>query len=294
MTAPALSVVIPAWNRARTIRAAIESVLSQEVADVEVIVVDDGSDDGTAAAARGVGDARVRVLEQGRNGGAAAARNAGVAEARAPWIAFQDSDDRWLPGKLAAQMARLAEPRGWIACYCGMALVGAGPGGRTRLSYIPDPRHATVEGDLAAALLMTSLISTQTLVASKDALEAVGGFDESLPALEDWDLAIRLARHGPIAFVDKPLVLQSFSENSITRNSRRLVEARALIFQKHRASLAEHPQALARNARVLAGGWRDLGEPRKARAVLADATAALPFDPGLRLAALSLRLPRRR
>ena len=94
---PPVSVVIPAYNRAATIGAAIDSVLRQTWEDFELVVVDDGSTDGTLAAARAVTDPRLRVVAAPHNLGAAGARNLGVAEARGTWIAFQDSDDEWLP-----------------------------------------------------------------------------------------------------------------------------------------------------------------------------------------------------
>ena len=108
---PPVSVVIPAYNRAATIGAAIESVLRQTWEDFELVVVDDGSTDGTLEAARRIADPRLRVVAAPHNMGAAGARNLGVAEARGTWIAFQDSDDEWLPEKLAKQMARLAARR---------------------------------------------------------------------------------------------------------------------------------------------------------------------------------------
>src|SRR5262245_12992873 len=105
---PAVSVVLPAYNRAGSIGGAIPSVLRQTWADFELIVIDDGSEDGTLEAAAGIRDPRLRLIAGQSNRGAAAARNRGAAVARADWIAFQDSDDEWLPEKLEKQMARLA------------------------------------------------------------------------------------------------------------------------------------------------------------------------------------------
>ena len=211
---PTVSVVLPAFNRVASIGDAIDSVLRQTWADFELIVVDDGSTDGTRAAAEAIEDPRLRVLSTGDNRGPSGARNAGVAAARGTWVAFQDSDDSWLPEKLARQMARLTEPGAdWVAAYCGMAIVGnviKTGRGRVRVRYIPNPEIEDVEGDIHLRLLRSSLVSTQMLVARRDALQAIGGFDEALFALEDWDLALRLSRQGPFAFVDEPLVMQRF------------------------------------------------------------------------------------
>ena len=125
--APPVSVVIPAYNRVDSIRVAVESVLRQSWTDFELLVVDDGSTDGTREAVRAIPDPRLRLIETPRNMGASAARNLGIEEARGDWVAFQDSDDEWLPLKLEKQMARLQAPGApaYVAVYCGMIVLGS-------------------------------------------------------------------------------------------------------------------------------------------------------------------------
>lgn len=299
---PALSVVIPAYNRAASIVAAIESVLRQSFGDFELVVVDDGSADGTAAAAEAVADPRLRVVRLGANRGAAAARNAGVAEARGAWIAFQDSDDEWLPEKLARQLDRLAARPDAIAAYCGLLTVGAldapeasdstggatghATGHRTRVLYTPPPETGLVEGRIQPTLLERNVVSTQTLVVRRDVFLGLGGFDESLPAMEDWEFAIRLAGAGEIAFVDAPLVHQRFSANSLTRNLAKQLRAHAMILEKSKALYAGRPGLLARQYYILAGDSRRAGDLAAARAWLAAARRTRPGDP--RTLAMSL------
>jgi glycosyltransferase involved in cell wall biosynthesis len=122
----AVSVVIPAWNRADRIEGAILSALEQEPKPLEIIVVDDGSTDGTDAGRLVALDARVRVIRHDANRGAAEARNTGVAAARGDWIAFLDSDDRWLPGKLARQLAQVAGAGEHRLFACGNVLLEGG------------------------------------------------------------------------------------------------------------------------------------------------------------------------
>ena len=297
--APAVSVVIPAYNRVTSIRAAIDSVLRQTWQDFELIVVDDGSSDGTQDAIRAIDDPRLRLIETPHNMGASAARNLGIAAARADWVAFQDSDDEWMPLKLERQMARLLAPgANFIAAYCGMLILGEpnetpGAGGRLQVRYFPDAGETRLEGDLLASLLRSSLISTQTLVARRDRLDEVGGFDPEMRSLIDWDCVLRLAPLGPIAFVDEPLALQRFSSNSITRDRARRLISQIRIAEKHAAALARHPEIHARHHYVIAGGHRLAGDLPAARAALARARALQPANPrywamSLGLAALSL------
>jgi glycosyltransferase involved in cell wall biosynthesis len=298
--APQVSIILPAYNRAQSIVAAAESVLRQTFEDFELIIVDDGSVDGTAQIAQQITDPRVRVLVLPENVGVSAARNRGIAEARAEWIAFQDSDDEWLPEKLAMQMVRLNEPgSNWVGAYCGMAIIGGNAisegkphvsGARTRVMYLPRPRVTHVEGDISRSLLETSLISTQMLVTRLDKLTAVGGFDENLAALVDWDLVLRLSDHGPFAFVDEPLVLQRFSDNSITGDLNRRTVARAQILKKHHDRMARYPDIFAQQLCVLAGEQRRVGNLQAARATMTRAVKLKPLRLDLWTRLLYLRL----
>ena len=145
--------------------------------------------------------------------------------------------------------------------------------------------------------MRASLISTQTLVARRDRLTEIGGFDPDLRALIDWDCVLRLAPLGPIAFVDEPLVLQRFSANSITRDRARKLAAQIRVAEKHAGLLASRPAVHARHHYVIAGGQRQAGDLAGARASLARARALDPGNPrywamSLGVAALALA-PRR-
>jgi glycosyltransferase involved in cell wall biosynthesis len=287
---PTVSVVIPAYNRAGSIRMAVDSILRQTYSDFELIVVDDGSTDGTMLEVSGIADKRLRCLTLPANMGVSAARNAGIRAARGTWVAFQDSDDEWLPRKLEKQMARLSQTQNDpVGCYCGMCIVGTFPGKdrgqspgsemRKSIRYIPEGTLFVVEGDLRKALLRHSLASTQTLVVRRDALLQIDGFDEALPALVDWDCVIRLAELGPFAFVDEPLVLQYFSDNSITRSRQKRAAARARIIEKHHGLFSAHPEILAHHHVSIAGELRRLGDLAEARKSLGQARRFRPFDP---------------
>jgi glycosyltransferase involved in cell wall biosynthesis len=281
---PPVSVVIPAYNRAATIGAAIESVLRQTWTDFELVVVDDGSTDGTLEAAAAVRDPRLRLVANPTNTGAAGARNAGVAQARGTWIAFQDSDDEWLPLKLEKQMARLAANPAFVGAYCGLLTIGRldpRPGERTHLRYVPHASMPVTEGDILAPLLERNMISTQTLVVRRDVFLELGGFDESTTPIEDWDFVLRLAHRGPIAFVDEPLVHQRFSPNSITRWAKRRRESQARMVEKNMPLFATRPHQLARQYYVLAGDSRKAGDLAAARRFIRRARQTEPGNPRL-------------
>ncbi|HEX2219826.1 MAG TPA: glycosyltransferase family 2 protein [Gemmatimonadales bacterium] len=299
-TDPTVSVVIPAYNRAATIRAAAESVLRQTWTDFELLIIDDCSTDSTFEEAKALDDPRIRLLRNARNRGAGGTRNAGIAAARGRWIAFQDSDDEWLPRKLEKQMARLLAPGANLpAAYCGMLVIGTirdrldGAGGRPAIRYIPRPEIASVEGDLLPTLIRGNVVSTQTLVVRRDVIQALGGFDESFRALEDRELAIRLAQAGPIACVDEPLVLQRFSPNSLTRDLALQAEAKTRMVEKHLETMRRYPDQLAGFYYSIAYDHRLAGNVPAARAMLARARAIRPFEPRFWLMEARLLVPPR-
>ena len=268
----------------------MDSVLLQSFTDFELLIVDDGSTDGTMDSLADLSDPRIRCLAHPTNRGASAARNTGIEAARGTWVAFQDSDDEWLPRKLEKQMARLsAAGPGTVACYCGMATVWTVADAKKRrqnsrsvLQYIPGSDLADVEGDIRAALLTNSQVSTQMLVARRMALLEEGGFDTAILALDDWELAIRLSQKGQFLFVDEPLVVQYFSGNSITRDRSKRARARAQIIAKHAAFFGPHPEILAHHHVSIAGDLRRLGDFEGARRALAEAVRLRPFDPLVR------------
>ncbi len=183
-----VSVVIPTHDRAALVGRALRSVLAQTVGDLEVIVVDDGSTDGTARVVADWPDPRVRLVRFDRCRGVAAARNEGIRQARADLVAFLDSDDEWLPEKLERQLARLeaaTDPR-VTTVFC------------LDYRYTPGwgriPRSGVVhEGDVFASLLRDWTPHPSLALVRRSALLAVGGFDETLPYDEEQDLWLRMA-----------------------------------------------------------------------------------------------------
>ncbi len=185
-----ISVVIPSFDRARVLGRSLDSVLGQTLPPFEVIVVDDGSGDDTERVVRERDPEVVRYLRQPQRSGAQAARNRGIREARADWIAFQDSDDEWLPDKLERQVALLAEREfdPWTVVH-GSGIVREAAGLGQEMG-----RRLLTEEDALEILLRRPATLFPALLVSRAALERVGPLDEQLPAFQEWDTSIRLAR----------------------------------------------------------------------------------------------------
>lgn len=275
-----VSVVIPCHDREATVAEAVRSVLDQDWPIHEVVAVDDRSTDGTLAVLRGIDDARLRIVHSPRGPGAGPTRNAGIAavDPASGWIAFQDSDDIWLPGKLRAQMTRLLKG-GFVASYCGMTVKPDAAPDTPALHRHPDPAILPLSGDILPSLVRGSYLSTQMLVIRRDALDRTGGFDEALPALEDWELMLRIAALGAVDFVDEDLVVQRMSANSVTRSDSRRIAAQEAILEKHRALLERDPAVLAHHHHRLAGAYRAAGDRAAAARHAAQALRAAPGMP---------------
>lgn len=273
---PTVTVVIPCFDREETVRDAVESVLIQDYAPFDVIAVDDNSTDGTRAVLEEITDPRLRVTVNPGARGPSSTRNHGVAMSDADWVAFQDSDDLWLPGKLAAQMARVAGSD-YVAVYCGMLVkADTDPNTPVQRRY-PDRTVHPLEGDILPSLTRGNYISTQMLAVRRDVFDKVGGFDEELPALVDWDLMLRVAGQGPVAFVDADLVVQRMTENSITKSTQKRLAAQEYVLKKHRDLLAHYPASLAQHHHRVAGGYRSFGQYRQG---VPHAQAAWRLQPG--------------
>jgi glycosyltransferase involved in cell wall biosynthesis len=196
---PTVSVVIPTRNRLGMLRVALSSVLCQVGVDLEVVVVDDASSDGTPERLAALGDPRLKVIANEVNVGVSRARNIGIDAARGTWIAFLDDDDFWGPGKLEAHLAR-AESEGAEWVYGAMVFIDP-HGEPTRIGRVPTP------ADLARQLLVDNVIGGPSSVAVKARLlERTGGFDERLSILADWDLWLRLNEVARPAACHEPLV----------------------------------------------------------------------------------------
>lgn len=283
MSAPAVSVVIPSYNRLRSLPRALESVLRQTFEDIEVIVVDDCSTDGTWDYLQSVRDPRLRIIQHETNKGGGAARNTGIKAARAPLIAFQDSDDEWLVTKLATQIEeynRVNSPE-YGAIYCAKITNGEGRFGvygPREVQYMPLPGYDRTSGDISRELVRRAMISTQTLMVRKDLLEQIGGFDETLKLGQDWDMTTRLARITKFLFVDKPLALCFTSPDSISKIKTNQAGVRRKMLDKHFDLISQDPPLHAQYLTEIARVYQRVGCWRQSLPWVTKALRIYPFD----------------
>lgn len=196
-----VSVIIPTFNRAQKVTRAISSVLYQNFTDYEIIVVDDGSSDGTREALAPFGQ-HIRLLSHTENLGVSAARNTGIGASRSPLIALLDSDDYWLPEKLFAQVNFFNTHPEAMACQTEEIWLRKG----RRVN--PRKRHRKPSGDLFEPSLKLCLVSPSSVMVRRSLLDEVGLFDEGLPACEDYDLWLRISCQHPIYLIDRQLVIK--------------------------------------------------------------------------------------
>jgi glycosyltransferase involved in cell wall biosynthesis len=202
---PRVSVVLPTFNRGWILEQAVDSVLDQDYANLELIVIDDGSTDGTKRLLSRFGD-RITVIRQA-NRGVSAARNAGIRASSGELIAMLDSDDTWLPGKVTVQVAFFSTHPDARVCQTAEIWV------RNGVRVNPGKRHRKEAGMIFERSLALCLVSPSAVMMRKSLLDEVGLFDETLPACEDYDLWLRIAWKHPIHLIDRPLVVKHGGHN---------------------------------------------------------------------------------
>ena len=253
-----VGIVIPTYNSAATVTAAIGSALAQEPAPAQVVVVDDGSTDGTGDLLRKYAG-RIECVRQ-PNRGVAAARNAGLARLTTDTVVFLDADDLLLPGALACRAGLLAGPEAVWAHTAGWLEDEAGA--RQPFSAVHPPVDGRVEGWIFAGLLRRNFITADAAIARRALVQKIGGFDETISGTEDWDLWLRLATRHPVRWSPQPTFLYHRRPNTLSGDRRRmdrmryqtLVKAQRLFPAEVRAAgaAARRSVADAHNALALA------------------------------------------
>ncbi|MDP3921298.1 MAG: glycosyltransferase family 2 protein [Candidatus Omnitrophota bacterium] len=195
-----VSVIIPTWNRKPRLRRALETVLAQESVAFELIVVDDGSTDGTETMIAAEFPSVTYVRQ--KNQGPAAARNTGIRQASGAWIAFLDSDDEWMPRKLRTQLSFFEGRPDYRICQSEEIWI------RNGRRVNPMDKHRKYGGQIFERCLPLCIISPSAVMMARDLFDEVGLFDETFPACEDYDLWLRIASRFPVGLIESPHVIR--------------------------------------------------------------------------------------
>jgi len=295
---PLLSIVIPAFNVERFVSDAVSSALAQTVADVEVIVVDDGSTDGTVRVLSGFGDPRLRVIRQ-PNRGVSAARNAGIAAARAPYVGFIDGDDAWEPNKAERHLALMESDPSIGISFSHSLWMDAG--GRLDGRVLFTPLERPVLRDM---LVRNVLGNGSSPVVRADCLAAAGPFDEDLPTCEDWEMWVRVLRDTGMTarLVPEALTRYRVNPDSLTMNFAGFLAGAERAAARIERDTPGEPRALVRRGlaicyRVAASKAFRKGDRRAGARYLAMALARSPglplHDPRFAAAVFLALAPRR-
>jgi len=264
MPTPDVSIVIPTRNRRGLLGRAIGTVLAQQDVDVEIIVADEASSDGTSDFVRALQDPRVILIRHDTPKGVAAARNAGIARARAAWIAFLDDDDVWAPNKLALQLEAARNGASWVCTGAVVVDGGLHIHGCWRLPAEPDMirvlSYNCVPGGGSGPMVRTALA------------REMGGFDTRLAILADWEMWIRLFLRAMPAFVDRPLVGYVRHAGSMSHADDGFRAELEWIVQKHEGARSVRGVRVHRDRwlKWAAAGQLRAGKRREALQIYAD------------------------
>jgi glycosyltransferase involved in cell wall biosynthesis len=260
---PQVSVIIPTYNRAWIIEEAIDSVLAQDYTEFELIVVDDGSTDHTSDVLDSYRNV-IKVFPQ-KNKGVSAARNRGIAEASGKFIAFLDSDDLWLPQKLTVQIGFFNQTPDALICQTEEVWI------RNGLRVNPKKRHKKPSGRIFKPSLELCLVSPSAVMIHRDLFDRLGGFDETLPACEDYDLWLRISCRFPIHLIDTPLIIKRGGhDDQLSKGAgldrfrikaiKKIIKSGLLSEDQHRAAV----KTLKEKCNIYAAGCRKRGRTDEA------------------------------
>lgn len=269
---PRVSVIIPTKDRPHYVAQAICSVLNQEFRDFEILVVDGTAEDHTEEVISKFTDQRIRYIPQEIDKGVSAARNLGITRSRGEFVAFLDDDDLWMPRMLEAQLCQFIR-KPWIGAVCTSAFLVRKDGkslGRW---------HPYLRGNIFPKILEKNYLGNCSgMMVRKNCFERAGLFDENLPAAEDWDMWIRLAKFYDFDYVDEPLLLYRIHGESISNDLNARLKAEKLLFEKFSPELRKIENA------IIEGNWHyELGKlycvckaVRKGREEFAEAIEVNP------------------
>jgi glycosyltransferase involved in cell wall biosynthesis len=270
---PRVSVIIPTFNRREYLPVALDSVLAQTYTDYEIVIIDDGSTDDTRDILAPY-EQRIRYFYQ-QNSGIAAARNRGIEESRGAYLALLDSDDYWLPGKLALQVEGLEKNPQWgmVATRCS----SISPDGRFRRHNRPGK-----SGWILTDLFKSNFIRTSSAMITRECLDQVGLFDTALPECEEYDLWLRIAYRYPIGFINQSLTVYTDNPHGVSTDSLAGRHVRITVLEKEYLRECIPPalyrRRMARNYHYLGRHYLRRGQRSEGKKYLRQALQRNPLD----------------
>jgi len=273
---PKVSVIIPTYNRAKLLPAAIQSALDQTFQDLEIIVVDDASPDNTADVVAGFKDSRIRYVRHSANKGEAGTRNTGLRHVSGDFIAFLDDDDLWLPEKLEKQMRLLeSSPPRVGAVYCGFTRVERSTGnviGETK----PEKR-----GDIFRDMVLENCVvgGGSTVLLRKRCLGEVGEFDEEIPFGPDYDMWIRVSQKFQFDFINEPLMIYHEHTDRMSTNYPLMIAGLEAQLRKYGHLFAGNRRSYSEKYRSLGSHYLRIGNPSRGRQAFLKALCLYPLEP---------------
>jgi glycosyltransferase involved in cell wall biosynthesis len=277
---PEISAILPTYKRARVLGRAIKSVLDQTFQDFELIIIDDNSNDGTEELVKGFNSEKIRYYCQEAKTSPAKARNRGIQLALGKYIAFQDSDDQWMPNKLEKQFVELEKSPAEVGvCYCKCEIIT-----KYMKSYLPQKWISPTEGKIFESLLKDSFIGPQVAMIKREGFERVGSFNEKFAVYEDYDLFLRLSKHYDFSYINEPLVTIYPQNDSISKNQIVMIACYRQILENYYQDINRDKKLLAIYHHRIGSGLCSNGKRKEGRKYLLKAFKSNPRDLELSLA----------
>lgn len=286
-TMPTVSVIIPTYNRAKLLGRAIQSVLAQTYQDFELIIVDDASTDDTESLVKSFNSEKVKYIRHQKNKGTSAGRNTGIRSAKGDYIALQDSDDEWMPEKLEKQMRAFATaPPEVGVVYTGFYMIA-----NNKKKYLPSASITPKDGNIFSSIIKGEyLVSPQTMVVKRECFEKYGLFDEHFPAMEDWEMSLRLSKHCHFKYIDEPLLQYYIQPDSMSRNKSAMIKSYKMILERYFEDVKQDKRLLAKHYLRLGHFLYSNGELSQGREYFARSIKVYPLHIKAIGALLSSRL----
>lgn len=271
---PTVSIIIPTYNREQLIARSVKSVLNQTYQDFEIIIVDDASTDNTEEVVSSFNDERIRYVRHEENRGEAAARNTGIKAAKCNYIAYQDSDDEWLPEKLARQMELLENAPPEV----GVIYTGFWKMENHRRTYIPFSWVSQKNGNIHKELLNGNFIGSPVVLVKKECFDRVGLFDERLSNLVDWEMWLRISKRYHFRCVDEPLAIAHYDADNVSDNPDSLIDALELVLEKNHDEFEGEKRLLAKHWINIGNLLVAKGDVKRGRRYVFNALRLYPFS----------------